>query len=64
MDNKLIQIMPAPAGIYAITYNDAGNQVTVPPLAIGLTDQGEIKLIFIDLDDSIRITNDIYVNRR
>lgn len=64
MDNKLIQIMPAPAGIYAITYNDNGNEIKIPLLAVGLTENGRISLLYADLDGSVRKASEIFVSRR
>ncbi len=64
MDSKLIQIIPAPAGICAITYNDTGDQIKIPMLAVGLTENGRISLLYADLDGSVRKANEIHVSGR
>lgn len=47
MDAKIIQIMPAPVGVCGVTFDDCGNRIEVPLLAIGLTDFGGIEFLYI-----------------
>ncbi len=45
---RIVQIMPAPEGLFAITYDDSGNQKEVPLLCLGLADCGVIKFFYLE----------------
>lgn len=47
MDNKIIQIMPAPESLYAVYYNEK-KEIISKILCLGLTDGGDILLLDID----------------
>ena len=57
--DKLIQIIPAPAGLYTRTYDDDGNKKTLPLIALGLTDGGGIRLLYLDADGEIREASEV-----
>ncbi|NLF46144.1 MAG: hypothetical protein GX581_08710 [Syntrophomonadaceae bacterium] len=54
MADKIIQIIPAPAGIYTRTLDDDGKEKTIPLIALGLTELGQIRLLYLDFDGEIR----------
>lgn len=62
MENRLIQIIPAPKGIFAITHDDCGERKEVHLICLGLTAQGEIQFYYWD-DGTCRQTWDV-VDRR
>lgn len=47
MENKIIQIIPAPKNLYAI-YDDEKKEIISKILCLGLTDSGDILLLDVD----------------
>ncbi len=45
---KVIQIMPAPEGLYSVYLDDDGTTHDVPVVCLGLTEEGEVVLMDID----------------
>lgn len=61
-DNRLIQIMAAPKGLFTKTHNDDGDRVELPLLCMGLTDVGIIKFYFLE-DGRVQETKEV-IDRR
>ena len=51
METKIIQLIPVPAGLYGLAWDDCGNRRTVPLVAVALTETG--KVVFLYLDNGI-----------
>lgn len=45
--SQLVRIIPPPAGLHAVIYDDDGNRKAVPLIALGLTKYGEIQFLYI-----------------
>jgi hypothetical protein len=45
---KIIQIIPAPAGMFAVYRGDDGDEFRLPIVALGLTDIGKVVPLEID----------------
>jgi len=58
--DKLIQIIPAPAGLYARTYDDGGNKKNLPLIALGLTETGKVRLLYLDADGEVSEASESY----
>jgi hypothetical protein len=57
--NKIIQIMPAPAGLKGVIFDDCGNRRLVPLLAVGLTEHGGIRFLYIENGNSIGYAKEV-----
>ena len=59
MNEKIIQIMPAPKGIYAIYKDGDGSLTRTEIICIGLSDDGGVFFLDYSEDGEINIVNSI-----
>lgn len=57
---KLIQLIPAPTGLKAKTYNDNGDQVAAPVIALGLTDKGKVYYLIVGSNGQVGQIKEAY----
>lgn len=63
ISNKMIQIIPAPNGLYAVTHDDCGYRKEVPLVCFGLKDYGAIRGYHVE-DGQLHESDEIIDRRR
>ena len=58
--DRIIQIIPAPEALMARTYDDNGNQLAAPVIALGLTAKGTVYYLIVGDNGQVERIREAY----
>jgi|GEM_PF-1972886 hypothetical protein len=58
--DKIIQLIPAPEALRARTYDDNGNQMAAPVIALGLTAKGNVYYLIVGDNGQVERIREAY----